>query len=94
MKLINVGKKSNSYNGEVPKSNKEKIYYPDLRIEKKIPGLDMDEDVTLVVKATVSGMRSDEYGDAITFSIKQVGIKDTLTAKEKVDKVVDKMDLT
>jgi len=93
--MIDVGKKENNYDMPISAmSNKNKVHYPELRIEKKIADLEMDEDITLVIKATVSGMRSDEYGDTTTFKVKKVGMKNTMTAKDKIGNVVDKMDLS
>ena len=94
MKMYDCAKKDN-YDmpmGEMAK--KKKVHYPELLLEKKIANLEMDEDITLVIKATVSGMRSDEYGDTTTFKVKKVGMKNTMTAKDKIGNVVDKMDLS
>ena len=89
MKMVNVGKKSsNSYMAE--KSAKDKVYFPDLRIEKNLGDFEVEDEVTLICKARVSGLRSDEYGSSITFQIKEVGVKD-LEAKDIVSKTAENM---
>ena len=89
MKMVDIGKKRD-YGEAVAKSSKDKIYYPSLRIEKKIGDFEIGDEVNIVAKAKVSSLRSDEYGYSIEFQIKQIGVKEK-TAKDAIDKAAESM---
>jgi len=93
MKLYDVGKKQKMYADVPAETKKEKIWYPELRIEKYIGDFDVGDTVTLLAQAKVTAMRSDENGETITFQIRKLGVKEGMTSREKVAKAVDKIDI-
>ncbi len=58
-------------------NKKKKVTFPTLQIRKPVGNLDFGDEVTLLVKGTVSAIEKDEFGFSMSFKVKSLGIKNS-----------------
>ena len=92
MKMEEVGYKSKDCDmGTSPSGDKNKMHYPRLSFNDKIPANLKDKDVgescMLMVEGEISGKSKDEYGESLSIEVHKIGYSGKAVEKSKYDKM-------